>query len=188
MIGIILTIYSLAIRINDWKEEYGDAPCGGDDLSFDVNEKLETTEIWDYLSALILVACIVSFIVGLIACLTEKKYIIDKNGETEKDLDEWKVSTTRLYCRCEICLWVFIFVLLIVWFWMMVGIVAGLDTVAKAKNCSPDTVQDAAGKKLLAFGLLITCAVIGGLCCGVPLVCVMIFGRPDDAKDNNDKR
>eukprot|EP00486_Rosalina_sp_Unknown_P015068 CAMPEP_0201581046 /NCGR_PEP_ID=MMETSP0190_2-20130828/61557_1 /ASSEMBLY_ACC=CAM_ASM_000263 /TAXON_ID=37353 /ORGANISM="Rosalina sp." /LENGTH=132 /DNA_ID=CAMNT_0048018233 /DNA_START=20 /DNA_END=415 /DNA_ORIENTATION=- len=47
IIGLVLTIYSLAIQINDWKEEYGKATCGDDDAeSFTVNEKLEVTELW----------------------------------------------------------------------------------------------------------------------------------------------
>lgn len=188
MIGLILTIYSLAIQINDWKEEYGKAECGEDDLSFTVNEKLDTTEIWDYLSGIILVACLVSLIIGLITCLTERKFIIDKDGETKKDLDLWKVSTTRLYCRCEIVMWCTIFILIFVWFWMMVGIISGLSAVQSAKNCFPDTVMSAAGDKLLAFWFLIVVSIIGGLCCGVPMICVMIFGRPDDAKDKMDDK
>lgn len=188
--GLILSIYSLAIQINDWKKDWGKAICSEDDnsASFEVNDKLELTEIWDNLSATILVSSIVAFIAGLVTFLTERSYIIDKDGNTKKDLENWKVSTTRLLCRCHIILWFLIFVLIVVWFWMMVVIVAGLDQVANAKNCSSDTVKEAAGDKLLAFGFLIAVALIGGLCCGVPMICVMMFGRPDDAKDDNDNK
>jgi len=186
-VGIILMIYSLAIGINDWKSDYAAAGCGEDNPNdFTVGDKLSQTDAWVYCSGAIIVTSIVALASGCYSFWTDRAFIIDENGESDRELQKWNMSQSRVCCRCQLSLWVFIFTMLIIWFWIMVSITAALADIARATNCTDDDVQDAARDKNTAFGILIALAVICGLCCGVPFVCIQICGRGDD--DRKDRR
>eukprot|EP00483_Globobulimina_turgida_P006037 UN06047 len=155
LIGIVLMIYSFVIDMNQFNFEWAQATCGGEK----VEDKISAFQAWEYLCAIIVVTCIVGIFSSCYTFWTDKPYVIDKNGEAKKETAKWNVGNTRICCRFETFLWFFMFILIVIWFWIMVGIVSGLDFIATSKNCTPDTVQEAAGDKLLAFGFLITLSV-----------------------------
>ena len=187
LIGIILMIYALAIQINDFNSEWGEVGCGDDITSgvdYYVKEKIAAAQIWEYLSAMILMASIVGLCSGLYLWQSNRAYKLDSDGQSKKDIEGWNVSRTRSCWWCHMIVWIIIFTLIVVWFWMMVSIVAGLDTISGAKNCTKETsLQEAVSEKLLEYGFLITLSLIGGIICGIPLICAICCGKSDDEGD-----
>ena len=98
-----------------------------------------------------MVICIVGLCMAMYMCPTSRNFVLDDSGHSKKPVEEWDVILGRNLCRCELMMGVFAFVAMAVWFVLTIDLMSGFMDIENAKNCSSDTVQEAAAEKVPLF-------------------------------------
>lgn len=186
LIGIALMCFGFGIQVADFNTEYGLAGCGELNTSdFVVEDKIAIHLVWTYFSGAIMVICIVGVCMALYMCPHNRHFVLDDQGHSKKPVEDWDVILSRNLCRCELMLGIFAFTSMAVWYGMTVVLLMGFMDIENARNCSPDTVQEAAGEKVTLLFVLIICSVVGVCGCGMPVFIFILKGKADEELDRH---